>query len=290
MALYRLEVKILGRSAGHSAIAAAAYRSGNKIFDERNEKTHDYTRKTGVKNSLILAPAGSPDWVFDRERLWNEVEKSEKRKDAQLAREVIVALPRELNETARLKLLNDFVSNEFVAKGMIADVSYHNPKAGDGGENPHAHIMLTMRDITLEGFQKKNRSWNTAVFTKDDYIRDKSQLVGLRATWADYVNNALASSGNSSTVSHLSNTAQGNQAPLHIPFTSHHIDKKGSYSPIYFARIRQKQADYITPFLAIVQNPKTANAMKTTLANYHHWQENEATKTLHHSPNRFYER
>ncbi len=149
---YRLEVKIIGRSAGHSVVAAAAYRSGEKINDKRTGINHDYSRKGSIEGKEIIAPLNAPEWIKNRANLWNEVEAKENRKDAQLAREVIISLPRELDSEQRQGLVKNFVKNEFVSKGMIADVSFHNPPAGDGLENPHAHILLTMRHVTPDGF------------------------------------------------------------------------------------------------------------------------------------------
>ncbi len=118
------------------------------------------TAARGVVHSEIMAPENAPDWMCDRDQLWNAVEAVEKRRDAQLAREIEVALPRELDRGERLELLRGFVQREFVDRGMIADVAVHEGKARDGQGQPHAHVMLTMRELTGEGFGKKDRSWN----------------------------------------------------------------------------------------------------------------------------------
>ena len=149
----------MSRSAGRSIVAAAAYRSGTRLLEERTGQTHDYTHKR-VEHSEIMAPARAPAWVFDRQALWNAVDAAEKRKDAQLAREIEVALPRELSPEARLALVQEFTQREFVSRGMIADLAVHNPKARDGGQQPHAHILLTLRPLEGKGFGKKQRAWN----------------------------------------------------------------------------------------------------------------------------------
>ena len=120
---------------------------------------HDYSRRGGVERTEIMLPADAPAWVHDisREALWNAVEASEKRKDAQVARELWITIPRELGPEDRIQVMRDFVTKAFVSKGMIADVAWHCPKASDGLENPHAHVMLTMRPLTEGGFGKKSR-------------------------------------------------------------------------------------------------------------------------------------
>ncbi len=259
---YFLDVRIIGRSAGHSSVAAAAYRAGEKIHDERQGVTHDYTRKGFIEAKAILAPDNSPEWIQDRAKLWNEVEKKEIRKDAQLAREVIVSLPRELPSEQRQELVKKFVTEQFVNKGMVADVSFHTPQAGDGGENPHAHILLTMRDLSPEGFRQKNREWNTAIFTKDDQIKDKSQLVGLRAAWADYVNDTLADSGSDTKISHLSYEAQGiDKTPHHLPTAAYKIHQKGDYSAVYYAKLHAKH-DQHEEYQNAMKHPEAVKASR----------------------------
>lgn len=187
----------MSRSTGRSVVAAAAYRSGTRLLDERTGETHDYTRKR-VEHAEILAPAGAPAWVYDRERLWNAVEQAEKRKDAQLAREVEVALPRELGPEARLALARDFVRAEFVSRGMITDLAIHDTKARDGERQPHAHILLTLRSLEDGGFGKKAREWNDVKF-----------LETWREKWAQTVNQALERAGDAARVDHRTLAAQG---------------------------------------------------------------------------------
>ena len=121
MAIYHQTTKMVKRSDGRNAVAAAAYRSGTSMYEEATGQTHDYAKKMGVEHSEIMAPDRAPEWVFDRQRLWNEVEASEHRKDAQVAREVEVGLPIELSKNEQVELLRDFVKREFVSRGMVAD-------------------------------------------------------------------------------------------------------------------------------------------------------------------------
>jgi ElaB/YqjD/DUF883 family membrane-anchored ribosome-binding protein len=202
VAAYRCSVQVVSRGAGRSAVAAAAYRAGVTLRDDRQGIIHDYTRKQDVAHSEILQPAGSPAAFADRETLWNAVEAGERRKDAQLAREVEVMLPRELTHTQNLELVRGYVAEQFVASGMVADVSFHNGhRASDGGEQPHAHIMLTMREMTADGFGKKAREWNGA-----------EQLETWRTAWADHANRSLERAGRPERIDHRSLAAQRDEA------------------------------------------------------------------------------
>ncbi len=193
MALFRLEAKVFSREKrGRSVIAAAAYRAGTKLMDEVREKTFDYTRRVkGVIQSMILAPEGAPAWVFDSGQLWNTVERSEKRADAQLAREFILAVPPELSADEQFKTAVDWAKKELVTSGMVAEISLHHPVSGT---NPHVHILCTMRKIDGEKFSvKKSREWNDVGF-----------LAKQRESWANAVNVALEKAGRNERVDHRS--------------------------------------------------------------------------------------
>lgn len=193
MSLYRLSTSVISRSKGKSAVAAAAYRSGSVLKDDRLGITHDYSKKGNVAWTMILAPDLAPDWVWNREELWNQVEAEESRRDSQVARECLVALPKELTLEQNIVLVRDFAVKEFVNKGMIADVALHNI-AG----NPHAHILLTMRELEANGFGLKNRDWN-----------QRSLLREQRQSWADHCNVALETAGADERVDHRTLAAQG---------------------------------------------------------------------------------
>lgn len=198
MAIFHMRAQVISRSAGRSAIAAAAYRAGERLRDERTGQMHDYSRKAFVEHREILAPDNAPAWMHDRAALWSGVEAAEKRKDAQLAREVHFALPRELDAGQRLELIRDFCQREFVARGMIADLAIHNPSGRDGGEQPHAHVMLTTRVLTGEGFGPKERGWN-----------DKTLYEGWRGRWAERANQALERVGRAERIDHRSFAERG---------------------------------------------------------------------------------
>jgi hypothetical protein len=184
MADYRLAVSMISRSAGRSATAAAAYRSASVIPDERTGEVHDYTRKGGVEWTGIAAPHGAPSWTQDRVKLWNAVEAAETRKNSQVAREIQLSLPHELNFEQRRALVVEFVQKEFVARGMIADIAMHKPDSRGDQRNFHVHIMLTVRGLDetkSNGFARtKNREWNTT-----------EALEGWRASWAQIQNQRL---------------------------------------------------------------------------------------------------
>ena len=147
MAIYHCSIKIIKRSQGRSTVAAAAYRSGEKLTNAWDGITHDYTKKGGVVHSEILLPAHAPQEFSDRSTLWNSVEKSEKNRNAQLAREIEIALPAEIDRGSQIRLVRKYVQDVFVSAGMCADFSIHDK--GDG--NPHAHIMLVLRPLLENG-------------------------------------------------------------------------------------------------------------------------------------------
>ncbi|MBV8698975.1 MAG: MobA/MobL family protein, partial [Bradyrhizobium sp.] len=198
MAIYHLHVKVIGRKAGSSAVASAAYRSASRLRDERLDRSHDFSRKRGVVHSEVLLPENAPEAWSDRERLWNDVEAFEVRKDAQLAREVEFAIPRELNEAQGIELARAFVRGEFVDRGMIADLNVHWDRAEDGTPKPHAHVMLTMRAADENGFGQKVRDWN------------RTEMVERwRRRWAELANERLAELDIDARIDHRSLEAQG---------------------------------------------------------------------------------
>ena len=198
MAIYHFSAKVVSRANGSSAVASAAYRSASELFDERLGRDHDFSNKAGVIHSEVMLPEGAPERLNDRSTLWNEVEAGEKRKDAQLAREVEFSIPREMNEKQGVQLARDFVKKQFVDRGMVADLNVHWDKAKDGSPKPHAHVMMTMREVGPEGFGKKNRDWNSTELLKD-----------WREAWSAHVNERMAELGLEGRIDHRSYEAQG---------------------------------------------------------------------------------
>ena len=198
MAIYHLHVKVIGRKSGSSAVASAAYRSGSRLRDQRLDRSHDFSSKRGVVHSEVMLPENAPHAWSDRERLWNNVEAFEIRKDAQLAREVEFAIPREMTQAQGIELARDFVRGEFVDRGMIADLNVHWDMAEDGNPKPHAHVMLTMRAVDENGFGPKVRDWN------------RTEMVERwRERWAGLANERLAELDIDARIDHRSLERQG---------------------------------------------------------------------------------
>ena len=202
MALYYFNVKILSRKLGHGCVAASAYRSGSRFKCERTGTVHNYRRKAEVQHSAILAPEEAPSWVHDRAQLWNNAENSETRINSQLCREIVIGIPIELTSECRSVLLDGFVREAFVSLGMIADYSIHD-KAG----NPHAHIMLTLRELSADahGFGAKRRDWNNPAL-----------LQTWRGLWSEHSNKMLAEQGHEVRIDHRSLAEQGIAGPATV--------------------------------------------------------------------------
>ena len=189
MAIYHLHAQMISRSKGRSAVACAAYRAAEKYLDVRLDKQMDFSRKKGVEYKEILAPDSAPSWAKEREKLWNNVEAKERRKNSQVAREVRVALPNELSNNAQERLVREYAQEQFVSQGMVADICIHR----DDSNNQHAHIMLTTREISEDGFTRKNRDWN-----------NKDLMLIWRAEWSRKANIELAREGHEQRIDHRS--------------------------------------------------------------------------------------
>lgn len=225
MAQYRYSASIIKRGSGRTVTAAAAYRAAQTLQDNQTGQVHDYTRKSGVIFAQIMAPENTPSWMLDRERLWNAVEAVERRKDSQLAREVQLSLPHELDAAARIELVQKFVQERFVERGLIADVCVHEPGPGTDDRNHHAHILLTTRVLTAEGFGSKIRS----------SMEDKrAEIKAEREAWADHQNRAFERAGLDVRVDHRSYMERGiDRAPTqHMGPNACEMEKKGNRSRI----------------------------------------------------------
>jgi len=176
-----LRVQTIGRTAGRSILAAAAYRSGSSLADKRLGVDFDFSAKgEGVAHTAIVAPENSPPEFLGREALWNAVDAADSRKDSIPAREILVALPHELNDEQRRELVEAFARDSLAGRGMIADIAIHRP-GGEGDErNHHAHILVTTRNVEPAGFTSKNRDWQSPEF-----------VVAVRHEWADVQNRYL---------------------------------------------------------------------------------------------------
>lgn len=214
MAIYHLKVKTISRKKQQNVVASAAYRSGEALYCERTKETKYYSR-TVKPETHILAPSEAPSWVFRRQDLWNEVERFEKRGNSRLAREVVVAIPNELSEEQQRELVLTFTHDTFVQQGMIADVAIHR----EDKNNPHAHILLTTREISQDGFvKKKNRDWDK-----------KENLLAWREAWAKYANLSLEKENVQERIDHRSYEERGIELlpTKHVGYKEHQLEKRG---------------------------------------------------------------
>lgn len=242
IAIYHCSIKIISRGKGKSAVAAAAYRSGEKIKNDYDGVTHDYTNKQGITHTEIILPPHAPPEFAERSTLWNSVEQIEKSKNSQLAREIEIALPKELSAGQQISLVREYVKDNFVSAGMCADFAIHNKEDG----NPHAHIMLTMRPLEADGgwgakskkeyitdengerVKLKNGNFKTRkIDTVDWNYPDKAEL--WRSAWADITNKYLADNEISERIDHRSFERQGiEQIPtIHLGVSASQMERKG---------------------------------------------------------------
>ncbi len=202
MAIYHCSVKTISRSAGRSATAAAAYRSGGRIVDERTAEIHDYTRKGGVLLTGIETPDGAPDWAKDRSALWNAAEAAEKRKNSTVAREVEVALPSEIDAGQMRQIVEEYSRWLSDRYGVAVDWAIHQPHHRGDERNYHAHILLTTRILGPDGLGAKCR-------ILDDKKTGPAEVVAMRERWAKVVNRALEQAGIAERIDHRSLKEQG---------------------------------------------------------------------------------
>ncbi|VUW97654.1 Mobilization protein A [Streptococcus constellatus] len=242
MTIYHLSIKIISRGKGKSAVAASAYRSGEKIKNEYDGIVHDFTRKGGIAYTEILLPQNAPEEFSNRSVLWNSVEKIEKSKNSQLAREIEIALPKELSREKQIELVRKYVKENFVKVGMCADVALHDKNDG----NPHAHILLTMRplnedktwgakskkeyilDKNGEKIKLKNGNYKTRKINTTDW-NEQEKAEEWRKAWTDITNKYLEENSIQEKVDHRSYERQGiEQIPtIHLGVSVTQMEKKG---------------------------------------------------------------
>lgn len=198
MAIFHLEFKIVKRSEGMSSCRKAAYHARCRITDDRTGNTYNFSHRTDLFHHQILSPDSAPSHIIESSTtLWNEVERVERQKDGQTARYFDIAIPCELSNEDKMKLVAEYCQKNFVDKGMISDIAFHDLN----GENPHAHVMLTLKPITADGFGKKERSWN-----------DKKNVILWRESWSVIANRYLTAAGSNERIDHRSIDAQHAEA------------------------------------------------------------------------------
>ena len=242
IAIYHCNISIVSRGKGKSAVAAAAYRSGEKLTNEWDGMTHDYTRKGGVVHTEILLPPNAPPSFSDRSTLWNSVELYEKAGNAQLAREIDAALPIELSREEQIRLVREYCSSQFVSRGMCVDFAIHDTDSG----NPHCHIMLTMRPLDERGAWAAKSKKEYDIDENGERIRlpsgrykthkvdltgwnDKGNALLWRKAWADISNAYLERAGSPERIDHRSNAERGiDELPtVHMGVAACQMEKKG---------------------------------------------------------------
>lgn len=219
---YNLDCRVVNNSTS-SSVAMAAYRSGEKLYSERDGETKSYKEREVNPQSFILKPEHAPAWTLERERLWNEVERYENREGSQIARSLLLSLPNQFDEEQQLELTKEYVQENFVDEGMVADVSIHR----DEKNNPHAHILLTMREFNQDGTWNKNKSkrvpmldkegnqiydekgWKVTKSVKTNDWNSKSTLMKWRESFAERLNLKSKEYGYDLTFSHKSYEDQG---------------------------------------------------------------------------------
>lgn len=266
MAIYHLNIKSISRSAGRSATAAAAYRAGERIRDERTGVLHNYSRRTDVSHKEILLPANLQGplgaWATERANLWNTAERAERQRNSRVAREYQVALPAELNETQRLQLARTF-SRELADRHNVAiDLAVHAPRPGGDARNHHAHLLATSREVTATGFgvkagldmaseQRQRRGLPVGI----------AEIRAIRERWAALTNEALLAAGLDARVSHRSLRALNidREATPHIPFAAIQMERRGERSEIA-DRIRERYRARVQARLARAAGPPAASS------------------------------
>ena len=286
MAIYHCSTKTVNRSSGRTAVASSAYRSGEKLKDERTGLTHDFTRKDGIAHSEIVS---NLDIEIDRGELWNLAEQSENRKDARTAREWVIALPDELDADQRKDLAKEFAQSLVDRYGVIADIAIHAPSKGGNDKNHHAHIMLTTRkaeldpdnnliltsktDIELSNAKRKSLNMGT---TQDD-------IKQIRETWANLANFALEKAGIQEKIDHRSYADQGNglQATIHEGTKVTQLRRQGIDTEIsrFNDHIKQQNFKYLNQ-LELTKESTIKNALSRVDQGFEQWQKNQEAKRL----------
>ncbi|EAR0243226.1 hypothetical protein AC799_23590 [Salmonella enterica subsp. enterica serovar Newport] len=227
MATFHISFKKLRRSEGKSSVYLSAYQNREKTKDNRTGATWDYSKKEGFFGSAILSPAGTPaELVKDSGTLWNAVEAGEKRKDAELCRYVDIAIPKELDDGQKKQIVLDYCQENFVDYGMIADIAFHDLDS----HNPHAHVMLTLRTVSPNGFGNKQREWN-----------NRENIEAWRVNWEIIANDRLKKYGHKSRIDSRSLKDQKEEA-----------ERKA-----VFAKTPKEKAKWISKTIELDRTPMT---------------------------------
>ena len=244
MPVPHLEIRIVQRSKGSSAVAGAAYQAGEKLFSEYDQKMKNYLYKKEVVYTEVMLPTNAPPGYADRATLWNAAEEIEKQWNSQLARRFVVALPREAPTAMYPQMMQEYCQEHFVSKGMCCDFAIHDPDPP--GHNPHCHIMLTMRPLDERGAWAAKSKKEYDLDENGERIRlpsgrykthkvdltgwnDKDNTLLWRKAWADFTNDFLERNGSPERIDHRSNAERGiDELPtVHMGVAACQMEKKG---------------------------------------------------------------
>jgi hypothetical protein len=239
MAQFYMQISSVARAAGRSATAAAAYRAGERIRDERSGRLHNYSRRRDVLHTEIFLPqqftGTAVSWARQREQLWNTAEHAEKRHNARVAREYQVMLPVELNAVQRVVLARGFARELAERYRVAVDLAIHEPRPGSDPRNFHAHLLTTTREVTPSGLGAKSGLDMAVIERRRRALPDHSQeYVNIRERWALLTNEALRAAGLDARVDHRSLAAQGiDREPLPaIPLPQLKMEQRGVRSEL----------------------------------------------------------
>ncbi len=222
---YHCSLKPVSRSAGRSVVAAAAYRLGECLNDERYATVHDYTRRRGVEATFTVAPLDAPEWAHNPESLWNAAERAEKRINSTLGREIELALPSLLSPEERQRITEKFAAELVERYHVAVSVAIHAPGGKGDDRNHHAHILFTTREMTPEGLGKKTR-------VLDDRKTGPQEVVKLRELAADIINESLAAAHSDIRVDHRSFKERGidKEPTTHLGPAASEMERRGEPS------------------------------------------------------------
>ena len=279
MAIYHCSMKPVGRASGKSAVAAAAYRAGECLTNERDGLTHDFTRRDGVAHAQIVLPAGvDAAWAQDRSALWNMAERAEHRCDARVAREFEIALPHELDADQRLALTQSFAADLANRYGVAVDLAIHEPGRGTDIRNHHAHLLMTTRTVGEDGFGEKTEiEWKNARLLSDNRPTAQMQLRDLRQAWEDHANDHLARAGHETRIDHRSHLERGLELEptQHMGVYATQMERRG----LSVARLRQEAEANARNRDLIAQKPEAVLALITNEKSV--FTRHDVARTLH---------
>jgi len=260
MAIYHFDMKSISRGAGRSAVAAAAYRAGERLRDERTGLLHNYSRREDVSHKEIQLPSqlrgADAAWATDRSNLWNAAERAERQRNSRVAREYQVALPAELDADRRLQLARTFAQELAERHNVAVDLAVHAPRAGGDPRNHHAHLLVTTREVGASGLGAK-----TGLDMHSDERRRRglphgfaeiiNETKALRERWAVLSNEAFAAAGLAVRIDHRSLRDQGidREPTPHVPFAALQIERRGGHSPIA-QKLRERYRERVQARLA----------------------------------------